>query len=119
MVVKNVCSTALGFAAIVGTATGAVLGSFPNSIGAKPMTSDRKKPGVAFWATVVVVVVLPLAAYIGAYAWSVEAVTGLWAKVEMRPTYTRLGNSQAWHKFFWPAHWVDRRVRPRFWHEIR
>ena len=83
------------------------------------MTCDRKKPGVALWASVVVVVGLPLAAYVGAYAWSVEAVSGLWAQVEMQPRYSRLGDAQAWHKLFWPAHWVDRRVRPKLWNETR
>src|SRR6516165_8044831 len=44
------------------------------------MTTDRKKPGVAFWATVVVVC-LP-ALYVGAYCWMVEPL-------EIHPSKTK------------------------------
>jgi hypothetical protein len=84
--------------------------------------ADRKKPGIAFWATVVVVAVLvPSAIYLGAYAWLIEptpAVAHVTTGEEyhfIMPRYPRLGDSPFWSTFFEPANRLDRRVRPEAW----
>jgi hypothetical protein len=94
------------------------------------MTSDRNKPGFLFWATVVVVVVLPL--YIGAYASTVhtqvpftvpENHTGRPILFKMPVYYYGdfLGfgfvftEESGWGKVFAPIHAVDQAVRPKRW----
>jgi hypothetical protein len=84
--------------------------------------TDRKKPGLAFWATALVVVLLvPLAIYLGAYAWLVEptfladSASLSWVQFTRHPRYPRLGGSPVWEEFFGPANWVDRRIRPEAW----
>jgi hypothetical protein len=83
--------------------------------------SDRKKPGMAFWATVVVVVVLvPSAAYLGAYACLLEpdkrSVYSLGTdSAIVVETYPGIGKSQFWRSFFDPANRLDRRIRPTVW----
>lgn len=83
---------------------------------------SRKKPGVAFWTTVVVVVAIFLSAiYLGAYAWIVEpklVVTFPAAGGEHRfvvPDYHRLSTSLFWRRFFRLANQVDRWARPEVW----
>ena len=87
------------------------------------MTADRKKPGVAFWATVVAVVVLvPAAMYLGAYAWLVEPtpvviLPSMGGELHLIvPKYDRLGEALFWRTFFRPANWLDTRVRSDVWH---
>ena len=86
------------------------------------MTTFQKQPGLAFWTTVLLVVVLvPAAIYLGAYAWLVEptpVVTFPVGRPEHRfvvPTYPRLGKSQTWRTFFRTANELDRSVRPDVW----
>jgi len=86
------------------------------------MTSDHKKPGVAFWATVVVIgVLIPTAIYVGAYAWVIEPVSvvaHLTSGEKHRfvvARYPRLGQSSIWRTFFGPANQLDRLVRPYVW----
>ncbi len=85
------------------------------------MTSDRKKPGVTFWMTVVVVALLvPSAAYLGTYAYLVKPderiVVSLDAHSFVIATYPRIEDSPFWRAFFRPANCLDRRVRPDIWH---
>jgi len=84
--------------------------------------TDRKKAGVAFWATVVVVVgLIPSTLYLLAYAWIVEpkaVVTFPSAGGEHHfvvPDYHRLGDSMFWRTFFRPANELDRHIRPDTW----
>jgi hypothetical protein len=85
------------------------------------MTSSSNKPGVAFWATVVVIVALiPSAAYLGAYACLVEPDKRLVYSLGtdssiVVETYPSIGKSQFWRSFFEPANWLDRRIRPDVW----
>ena len=79
--------------------------------------TDRKKPGWAFWATVVAVAFPVL--YVAGYSLTVRPIgissTG-WSKT--RPIYSvPFANSRhdLWGAFFAPAHAVDRRIRPRVW----
>jgi len=92
------------------------------------MASDRKKPGVAFWATVAVV--MGLVGYVCAYALlaepgvaSIDFSGGLDMKgpvaVLRQPYYFAgsrlLANQQLLERFFAPIHWIDRCVRPNVW----
>jgi hypothetical protein len=83
----------------------------------------RKKPGVAFWATTVVVVgVTAIAAYGGAYLWAVEPTVAGGVLADSAPPplhaeYPRFGNSPLWEDFFAPAHWADKCIRPQFWED--
>ncbi len=84
--------------------------------------TDRKKPGIAFWTTVVLVVLLvPSAAYLGAYVYLVEPDERIVVSIEAHfwgtATYPGLDDSPFWSAFFRPANWLDRRVRPDIWHE--
>jgi hypothetical protein len=76
---------------------------------------------MAFWTTVVVVVLLvPFAAYLGACAYLVEPeeriVVSLFGYSRVDARYPGLGDSPFWRSFFRPANWLDRRVRPDVWH---
>ena len=87
------------------------------------MTSDRKKPSLAFWATVVVVAALSATlAYAGAYlcivrqpAFSVVGGELLVGTRRSRIAERWAGNPEFCETFFAPAHWIDRRVRPDIW----
>ncbi len=86
------------------------------------MTS-HKKPGVAFWATMVVVVGIPVAAYFTAYWWCVEpsrsGIFSLPVSVQrVVASYPRLGDSRDWEAFFAPANCLDRRLRPKVWQDV-
>ena len=97
--------------------------------------TDRKKPGVAFWATVGLVVVLTV--YPTSYACMVKPysshvtiqVSGVHA-TGFFPLYTQY--SPMWgpgglhfgecdqrqcflEKLFRPVHWLDRKIRPDTW----
>src|SRR5258708_37243331 len=99
------------------------------------MTPSRKKPGVAFWASVVVAVLLAsAAAYGGAYIWMLDdhfrhsytfRVRG---PFELPAVYRRhsergspylsdsdLESQEFWSAFFGPAHWLDTKLRPDKW----
>jgi hypothetical protein len=93
------------------------------------MTS-RKKPGVAFWATVVFAATL---VYMAAYVYSVEPSPFIFqsgphvrgAVRDVPATYGRLGDpltaiafrghQDFWKRFFGPIHWADRKLRPTVW----
>jgi len=85
------------------------------------MTTDRKKPGVAFWATVVVVC-LP-ALYVGAYCWMVEPLEIHPSKTKFYclPSYPLVNPSGVgvwygqWERFFSPIHSIDRHLKPTVW----
>ena len=101
------------------------------------MTPSRKKPGVAFWATVVVFVLLAsVAVYGGAYIWMLDdqyrhhyTFSGP-GPFKLRPVYrpryselrgsdflsdSDLENEEFWSAFFGPAHWLDAKLRPKKW----
>jgi hypothetical protein len=86
------------------------------------VTSDSKKPGVAFWATVVVVVVTLLLLYPATYLlamnpiWTIPYFGGDW---ERYPQYKLPCNEETATKLFGWAHGIDRRIRPDFWSEKR
>jgi hypothetical protein len=65
------------------------------------MPSDRKKPGVAFWTTVVLVVVLV------AYALSCGPTFALAARTGPRAM-------EIWHKAYEPLSWLNRNVEPQW-----
>ena len=82
--------------------------------------TDRNKPGVTFWATMALVVVL--AGYATAYLcmarrpW-VFMATGH-GPHELPPVYEIGGrdlDQEFWRAIFGPAHWADRRIRPEKW----
>src|SRR5262249_19524893 len=83
------------------------------------MSGDRKKPGVAFWATVVVAILLLLAAYEGPYYGT--ARVGL--EIDMDGTNQHIGPHYAsnpqWNRaltaFFAAAHWIDKKTMPAKW----
>jgi hypothetical protein len=86
------------------------------------MTSDRKKPGVAFWASVVVVVALALlSAYSGSYLLILEPTRKsrnypfLGVRWAAEPHYRAFGKQDFWRAFFEPANSLDRRIRPKIW----
>jgi hypothetical protein len=87
------------------------------------MTSDRKKSGVAFWATVTVVAATALVGYVAAYASLVKPVLflgyGTWIEPvppDVLTSYGRELNCSFVHHFFGPANWLDRHlIRPAFW----
>jgi len=82
------------------------------------LMADRKKPGVAFWAAVVVVGFA--IAYAGSYACLVRqprrymlSGVGPW---ELRPDYEiPFPEQRFWRALFGPAHWLDKRIRPKGW----
>jgi hypothetical protein len=87
------------------------------------MSSDRKKPGVAFWATVIVAgtAMLALGGYIVAYAYMVEgewvfmAPDGPYVQEEYRNPISGRLEEKNWSKIFAPVHWIDRQVRRDRW----
>ncbi len=85
------------------------------------MTPDRKKPGVAFWATVVVVgALMPISVYVGMYAWMVSpsptVLEDYGKPVEICPDYSDSPRDQEfWEKVFGPVHWIDRKIRRETW----
>jgi hypothetical protein len=80
--------------------------------------TDRKKPGWAFWATVIFMLALP-AAYGGAYAKMVKLQPfKYWhggPTEGVAPHYSDDKHENRWKQFFWLANWIDRRVRPKLW----
>ena len=95
--------------------------------------TDRKKPGVAFWATVMLVMALSVTtlAYVGSYVLVVGECpvissggnTGDRLEVPVRysadwPPVAGLfrGHRAFWTEFFAPIHAVDRVVRPSAWY---
>jgi hypothetical protein len=92
------------------------------------MTSDRKKPGVAFWATVglTIALLVALCFYVGAYAWMVRpvpvALDVCLPAERVDPDYTGASLSttghrdqEFWMKFFGPVHRIDRLIRRETW----
>ena len=95
------------------------------------MSHNREKPGVAFWATVVVVAAL--AVYVGGYRYTVSRGPIL----RLGPHIHFRGATQAWpaayglhcsvgarvfaenqgtfRRVFAPLHWVDRKLRATYW----
>ena len=84
--------------------------------------ASSKKPGFAFWTIVVVLVLLiPAAGYLGAYAGLVKPddrkVLDLNSGFSLVvATYPGVGVSRFWRAFFRPANLLDRRLRPEVWH---
>ena len=84
------------------------------------MTPSRKHPSAAFCATVVMVVTLM--GYAGTYALTVTPTRApadhsrhQYLPDERTPVYS-IGMSQNfWRRFFEPANWVDKRLRPDVW----
>ncbi len=86
------------------------------------MTSDRKQPSMAFWATVVVLCVLALPpGYFGAYLLVVNPtrVSRYYPMLGVRraadPHYRAFGKQDFWKAFFEPANSLDRWIRPKIW----
>ena len=82
------------------------------------MSEPRKKPGVAFWATVVVASLLLL--YIASYVALVEPQGHAWPYPMTVATYRLPGSSNAfqparWQQMFAPLNALDRVVRPEKW----
>ncbi|MGE5190969.1 MAG: hypothetical protein ACM3U2_00590, partial [Deltaproteobacteria bacterium] len=92
-------------------------------VSANEMTPSRKKPGVAFWATVVLVVGLALlAGYGGSYLLIVEPAYSIRyyplvgpARLSTGPHYHAIGKQDFWRSLFAPAHSLDQRIRPETW----
>jgi hypothetical protein len=94
--------------------------------------TDRKKPGVAFWATVVVVAVL--AAYVGPYAYAVDRGPLLRSGPHVRGAIMDWPASYGWgcpfgrslfienqdvfRRVFAPVHALDRKLRPTYWRTV-
>lgn len=86
------------------------------------MDERHKKPGVAFWATLgIVLSLLLIAGYAGSYFLLVEPIqtsryypllSVSWFAV---PHYHVVGKQDFWRSFFAPANSVDRRIRPKTW----
>ncbi len=85
--------------------------------------TNRKKPGVEFWATVVVVgVLVALSGYFGTYALMVNP-TRVWRSCGPNPPPSEvmayypegIGSSASWESFYAPANFFDRKVRPAKW----
>jgi hypothetical protein len=97
------------------------------------MNGTPKQPGVAFWATVVVVAAFSFAAYLGMYASLVEPIlvygtgsfsepTEPWVIAAYRGSSDRRFGfavrylSRPVPEFFGPANWLDRNfIRPEIW----
>jgi hypothetical protein len=82
------------------------------------MSEHRKKPSVAFWATVVAVG--PLLPYIASYVALVEPQGHAWpypmtVRVEKRCCSQAGGTSPRWQQVFAPLNALDRIVRPEKW----
>jgi hypothetical protein len=71
-------------------------------------------------SVVVVVLLIPSAAYLVAYAYLVEPderiVVAIEAHSWVTAPYPEIGDSPFWRAFFLPANLLDRRVRPDVWH---
>jgi len=87
------------------------------------MTSDGKKPGMAFWATVAVVgAVVTLAGYSGMYALMINP-TRVWRSCGPNPPPSEvmacypngIGSRAFWESFYAPANAFDRKLRPAKW----
>jgi hypothetical protein len=85
--------------------------------------TEHKKPGVTFWATVVVVCLLPVFGYGGAYLYIVD-IDGRWHSGPEWPTaykvkpYYCINNYRDQEVLGWifgPAHSIDRRIRRVKW----
>ncbi len=87
------------------------------------MSEQNKKAGVAFWTAVVVVCLLPLVVYMGAYygtvsVWPVieEDMDGTNRRFTSEPRYA---SDPQWNRalkaFFAPVHWIDRTTMPARW----
>ncbi len=88
------------------------------------MTEEHRKPGIAFWAIVVLAVaIIPSAIYLGTYAWIVEPTpVAIFPSMGgehhfVVPKYDRLGEALFWRTFFGPANQLDRCVRPDVWQQ--
>jgi hypothetical protein len=91
------------------------------------MSDPKKNPGVVFWATVVVVVVLP--PYIGIYAWTVHTPSPYSVPIihtgrfkipvyyygELLDSGFVFTEESGWGKIVAPIHAVDQAVRPKRW----
>ncbi len=87
--------------------------------------TDHKKPGVAFWATVMVVGMAAIGAYAAAYFWMVQPdevvfLNGGGHRITANYSGEALGtpghrDQRFWEKVFGPAHWIDRRIRSHTW----
>jgi hypothetical protein len=82
------------------------------------MTSDRKNPSVAFWATVAMLVVLVW--YIASYAVLIEPQVYAWPYPMTVATYRLPGSSETlrsvwWQRAFAPLAAADQRLRPERW----
>jgi len=87
---------------------------------------DRNKPGVAFWATVAVVVVLvTISGYSGTYALMVNP-TRVWRSCGPNPPPSEvmsyypdgIGSGAFWESFYAPANFFDRKLRPAKWESL-
>jgi hypothetical protein len=84
--------------------------------------TDRKKPGAAFWASVVLAaVLLPSCAYLGAYLLIVEPIREsrsyplIGVRWAVHPHYRAFGTQDYWRAFFEPANSLDKRIRVKTW----
>jgi hypothetical protein len=90
---------------------------------------DRKKPGVAFWATIAAALALALSAYVRAYAWLATPgrplindahhirepiLIDVPVHYECRSTLIRRREAEI-ARLFAPIHRIDRRLRPEKW----
>jgi hypothetical protein len=69
------------------------------------------------WPTWIGTVIALFAAYMGAYFATVQSVG--WGSAGTWHTYAIGSYSLPWsvHRFFAPAHWIDRKLRPDQWPE--
>jgi|GEM_PF-7034475 len=85
------------------------------------MTTDRKKPGVALWATVGLVALLPVILYAGAYLYTATPIVYATSPPpwDILPHYSLGGRRSTlpswWEAAFLPAHWLDRKIRSDVW----
>lgn len=86
--------------------------------------SDQKKPITLAWpALTLLVLMLPLALYVGLYGLMVDAVhygvAGTSTGVAVyRWNGTEVRQQEFFRTFFGPVHWIDRRIRPGSWYGV-
>ena len=75
---------------------------------------SRKHPTTAILAAILLAILLLLAGYMGAYYANVRPERMMLGnRVLYASVFYRVGGLAA-HKVFWPAHRIDRRIRPEY-----